>query len=61
MANGVGTLLELQGKVNVDGAVVLIVGSTLAPSGDGSSGGVNVFPALQGKTTADNELVVRFV
>jgi hypothetical protein len=61
MAGGVGNLMELQGKVNASGALVITIGSVPSASGGTVSGGVNVLPALQGKVTASNELLVRFV
>lgn len=61
MAGGVGNLLNLLGKVNANSALVLTIGSVPTASGGTVSGGVHVLPSLQGKTTASNELVVRFV
>jgi hypothetical protein len=60
MANGVGNLLSLQGKVDASNRLVLTVGTIQTASGTASTGATGPLARLQGKVTANNELVVRF-
>jgi hypothetical protein len=59
MANGVGNLMALQGRVTATGALVVTVGTALPSSGVSADGGVNSLSKLQGKVNASNELEMR--
>jgi len=59
MADGVGNLMALQGRVTATGALVCVVGTTIAASGSSALGGVNSLSKLQGKVNASNELEMR--
>jgi len=59
MADGVGNLMALQGRVTATGALVVVVGTALPASGSSALGGVNSLSKLQGKVNASNELEVR--
>jgi len=56
MASGIGSLLNLLGKVDSGNALV-VVGTASA----GTTGGTNVLSSLQGKVDASNALLVKFV
>lgn len=56
MANGVGALLQLLGKVDANNALVVT-----GDAGGTVSGGVQAVAQLQGKVDASNQLVVKFV
>lgn len=61
MADGVGNLMGLPIKTDASGAVVIAITTILTPTGTASTGAAGPLPSLPVKTTASNELVVRFV
>jgi hypothetical protein len=61
MPNGVVNLFSAQGKTDASDRLVLTVGTIQTASGSASTGAVGPLARLQGKVTANYELVVRFV
>ncbi len=61
MAGGVGPILLLQGKVNANNALAVVMGTINSQPASTNVGGKNPIAMLQGKVDASNQLLVKII
>ncbi len=61
MAGGVGPILMLQGKVNTNNALVVVMGTINSQPASTNVGGKQPIAMLQGVVDSSNQLLVKIV